>query len=39
VIEINLAKTEASTLADIGLYGPSGVVLPRLVEQVGEPRP
>ena len=26
VIEINLAKTEASYFADVGLYGPSGVV-------------
>lgn len=37
VIEINLAPTEASTLADIGLYGPSGAVLPKLVERLGEP--
>ena len=35
VIEINLAKTEASALADVGLYGPSGVVLPKLVEMLG----
>jgi NAD-dependent deacetylase len=31
VIEVNLSRTEASDLADIGLYGPSGEVLPRLV--------
>ena len=37
VIEINLARTEASSLADIGLYGPSGVVLPKLVERLDEP--
>jgi NAD-dependent deacetylase len=35
VIEINLAKTEASALADVGLYGPSGVILPKLVEMLG----
>ena len=38
VIEVNLTKTEASWLADVGLYGPSGEVLPRLVELLGEPR-
>jgi NAD-dependent deacetylase len=32
VIEINLTPTEASAIADVGLYGPSGVMLPRLVE-------
>jgi NAD-dependent protein deacetylase/lipoamidase len=37
VIEINLTPTEASALADVGLYGPSGVVLPKLVKQLGEP--
>jgi len=37
VIEINLAPTEASDFADVGLYGPSGVVLPRLVGMLGEP--
>ena len=31
VIEVNLTRTEASHLADIGLYGPSGEVLPKLV--------
>jgi NAD-dependent deacetylase len=35
IIEVNLAPTEASALADIGLYGPSGVVLPKLVERLG----
>lgn len=31
VIECNLDRTAASTQADIGLYGPSGETLPRLV--------
>jgi NAD-dependent deacetylase len=31
VIEINLAATEASHAADVGLYGPSGQVIPELV--------
>jgi NAD-dependent deacetylase len=35
VIEINLTETEASRFADVGLYGPSGQVLPKLVEQLG----
>jgi NAD-dependent deacetylase len=35
VIEINLTRTEASDLADIGLYGPSGQILPRIVKQLG----
>jgi NAD-dependent deacetylase len=35
VIEVNLTRTEASDLADIGLYGPSGQVLPKLVERLG----
>ncbi|MBA4063788.1 MAG: NAD-dependent deacylase [Isosphaera sp.] len=35
VVEVNLTETEASRLADIGLYGPSGVVLPKLVERLG----
>ena len=35
VIEVNLAKTEASMFADVGLYGPSGEVLPKLVEKLG----
>lgn len=32
VIEVNLAETAASHAADMGLYGPSGQILPRLVE-------
>jgi NAD-dependent deacetylase len=35
VIEINLTETEASRFADVGLYGPSGEMLPRLVEKLG----
>ena len=31
VIEVNLARTEASTSADVWLYGPSGVILPKLM--------
>jgi NAD-dependent deacetylase len=34
VIEVNLEPTEASRLADVGLYGPSGKILPRLVEML-----
>jgi NAD-dependent deacetylase len=34
VIEINLTPTEATAWADVGLYGPSGVVLPKLVENL-----
>lgn len=33
VVEVNLTRTEASTHADVGLYGPSGQILPRLYEQ------
>jgi NAD-dependent deacetylase len=32
VIEVNLEPTEATGRVDVGLYGPSGQVLPRLVE-------
>jgi len=32
VIEFNLTQTVASGVADIGLYGPSGQTLPRVVE-------
>jgi NAD-dependent deacetylase len=32
VIEINLTRTDASSLADVSLQGPAGRVLPRLVE-------
>ena len=35
VIEVNLTPTEASRLADVGLYGPSGQMLPRLCERLG----
>lgn len=31
VIEVNLTRTEASAHADVGLYGPSGEVLPKLL--------
>src|SRR5213079_2265371 len=34
VIEVNLDSTAASTSADLSLYGPSGLLLPRLVEKV-----
>jgi len=34
VIEINLTPTEASQHADVGLYGPSGEVLPKLLERL-----
>jgi NAD-dependent deacetylase len=34
VIEFNLTPTEASTLADIGVYGPSGQTLPRVIERL-----
>lgn len=35
VIEVNLSRTEASDYTDIGLYGPSGQVLPKVVELLG----
>lgn len=35
VIEVNMTETEASRQADIGLYGPSGEVLPALCERLG----
>lgn len=35
VIEVNLTPTEASYLADVGLYGPSGEMLPKLVQRLG----
>ena len=35
VVEVNLTETEASSFADVGLYGPSGEVLPKLVERLG----
>jgi NAD-dependent deacetylase len=34
VIEVNLTRTEASDLADIGMYGPSGQVLPKVMEAI-----
>jgi NAD-dependent deacetylase len=34
VIEFNLTETAASHAADIGLYGPSGQTLPRVVEHL-----
>jgi len=34
VIEVNLERTPASDLADVSLLGPSGHVLPRLLEQL-----
>jgi len=37
VIEVNLTRTEASVYADVGLYGPSGVMLPKLLQKLGEP--
>ncbi len=37
VVEVNLATTEASDRADVGLYGPSGEVLPRLLEKLTTP--
>jgi NAD-dependent deacetylase len=36
VIEVNLTQTAASDRADVGLYGPSGEILPRLVRAIGE---
>lgn len=36
VVEVNMTRTEASTQANIGLYGPSGVVLPKLIERLSE---
>ncbi|AWM37747.1 NAD-dependent protein deacylase [Gemmata obscuriglobus] len=35
VIEVNITRTEASAYADIGLYGPSGEVLPKLLQRLG----
>ena len=36
VIEVNLTPTDASPLADIGLYGPSGQILPRVLAAMSE---
>ncbi len=35
VVEFNLTRTEASLLADVGVYGPSGQTLPKLCERLG----
>ena len=35
VIECNLTRTSASDYTDVGLYGPSGETLPKLVERLG----
>ena len=35
VVECNLARTEASRLADVGVYGPSGVTLPAVLTRLG----
>jgi NAD-dependent deacetylase len=37
VIEVNLTATEASQVADVGLHGPSGQILPRLVSLAVSP--
>lgn len=34
VIEINLKRTDASDRADVNLFGPSGEILPRLMERL-----
>jgi NAD-dependent deacetylase len=34
VIECNLTKTDASALADVRLYGPSGETLPELLKRL-----
>ncbi|MCI0705330.1 MAG: NAD-dependent deacylase [Planctomycetia bacterium] len=36
VIEVNLTETDASSYADVGLYGPSGQILPKLVKKLDE---
>jgi NAD-dependent deacetylase len=35
VVEVNLERTAATVQADVGLYGPSGEILPRLVQALG----
>jgi NAD-dependent deacetylase len=35
VIEFNLAETDASAHADVGVYGPSGVTLPQVLAATG----
>jgi NAD-dependent deacetylase len=39
VIEVNLEATDASRYADLCLHGPSGQILPKLVERLGVGRP
>jgi NAD-dependent deacetylase len=39
VVEFNLARTDASDWADVGVYGPSGQTLPAVVQRLGEPSP
>jgi NAD-dependent deacetylase len=34
VIEVNLTETSASQIVDVGLYGPSGQILPQLVQRL-----
>ena len=34
IIEVNLETSQASSIVHIGLYGPAGEVLPRLIDQV-----
>jgi len=34
VIEVNIAETAASDIIDVGLYGPSGEILPKLLAMV-----
>jgi NAD-dependent deacetylase len=36
VIEVNVERTVASDTADIGLYGPSGETLPRVLQRLSE---
>lgn len=31
IVEINMEQTQASSIADVGLYGPSGEILPKIV--------
>lgn len=35
VIEFNLTETEASRMADVGVYGPSGQTLPKVCDRLG----
>jgi NAD-dependent deacetylase len=38
VVEVNLAATAVSRNVDVGLYGPSGQILPQLVQRLGQVR-